>query len=66
MTDIEEKLIRVGEALARSIGHSVGCPKVAASIPCTCGAGRQQAEALDDWCHLVKSTLAEQVDEERR
>lgn len=54
MTDVEEKLIRAGDALARSIGHVVGCPKISGAIPCICGCSRQQAEALDDWYHLAR------------
>lgn len=55
MTATEEKLIEVGTALARSIGHRLGfnCPKTSPAVPCTCGAGAQQAQALSDWEHLV-------------
>ena len=61
MTLTEEKLIELGNALARSIGHDPAnnggrvhsCPKMSPSIPCTCGAGKQQAKALDDWQHLI-------------
>jgi hypothetical protein len=57
MTHLEEKMIEVGNALARSIGHRLGssCPKVSPAVPCTCGAGIQQAQALSDWAHLVQS-----------
>jgi len=54
MTHIEEKLIETGEALARSMGHRPGCPKVAPSIPCSCGAGMEQAPALVDWNRLMQ------------
>ena len=56
MTATEEKLIEVGNALARSIGHRMGhnCPKISPAVPCTCGAGRQQAQALSDWDHLIE------------
>jgi hypothetical protein len=55
MTATEEKLLELGNALARSIGHSMnrGCPKAHPSVPCTCGAGARQAQALADWEHLV-------------
>jgi len=60
-TSIEIELIKAGTALARSIGHDPhnnggpvhGCPKASPMIPCTCGAGQQQAKALDDWQHLM-------------
>jgi hypothetical protein len=55
MTAIEEKLLEVGNALARSVGHKMarGCPKTSPAIPCTCGAASQQAQALSDWEHLA-------------
>ena len=55
VTKLEAALIEAGTALARSIGHNPGarCPKMSPAIPCTCGAGAQQAKALDDWQHLV-------------
>ena len=53
MTITEEKLIELGTALARSIGHKPTCPKVTMSIPCVCGCGKLQAKALDDWQHLM-------------
>jgi hypothetical protein len=55
MTATEEKLLEVGNALARSIGHKInrGCPKISPAVPCTCGAAGQQAQALSDWEHLV-------------
>ena len=57
MTPLEEKLIKVGNALARSIGHVPGhCPKISPMVPCTCGAGTQQAQSLSDWDELVEDT----------
>ena len=63
-----EEIVAAGTALARSIGHNpeVGpthgqCPKLSRMIPCTCGAGAQQAKALDDWQHLM-ADLAKSVD----
>ena len=54
MTATEEKLLEVGNALARSLGHKLGrCPKASPAVPCTCGAGSQQTQALQDWEHLV-------------
>jgi hypothetical protein len=56
---VEAKLIELGNALARSLGHKpVGgsaytCPKISSTVPCTCGAGREQAKALDDWQHFL-------------
>ena len=56
MTMTEEKLIEVGTALARSIGHRMGfnCPKISPAVPCTCAAGQQQVQALADWDKLVQ------------
>lgn len=55
MTETEAKLLEVGTALARSIGHKIsrGCPKLSPAVPCTCGAAQEQAKALDDWEHLI-------------
>jgi hypothetical protein len=53
VTLTEEKLIELGTALARSIGHKTTCPKVTMSIPCVCGCAKLQAKALDDWQHLM-------------
>jgi len=55
MTVTEEKLIEVGNALAASIGHSFGarCPKSSPAVPCVCGSGAQQSQALADWHQLV-------------
>lgn len=50
----ERRLIEVGNTLARSLGHKSGCPKVSSQLPCMCNAGMQQAQALDEWIHLVK------------
>ena len=51
MTALEEKLVEVGNVLARSIGHKMDprCPKISPAVPCVCGAGAQQAKALSDW-----------------
>lgn len=56
MTVTEEKLIEVGTALARAIGHRIGrgCPKLSPAVPCTCGAAAEQAQALSDWEHLIE------------
>ena len=54
MTQTEVELIRVGNALARSVGHAQGCPKLAPGMPCLCHAAREQAGALDNWLHLVR------------
>ena len=52
-----EDLIRIGNALARSIGHNpegrIHCPKLSPAVPCTCGASAEQAKALDEWIRLV-------------
>lgn len=59
MTQLEAMLIERGNAMARSIGHAsvngnaFHCPKLSPAVPCTCGAGKQQAKALDDWQHVV-------------
>ena len=55
LTPTEEKLIEVGTALARAIGHRMvrGCPKLSPAIPCTCGAAAEQAQALSDWDRLM-------------
>lgn len=56
MTVLEEKLIELGNTLARSIGHRLGmnCPKISSAVPCTCGAAREQAQALAEWDHLIQ------------
>lgn len=56
MTNLEERLIELGNKLARSIGHRMGhsCPKISPTIPCTCGAAQQQAQALNDWDQLMQ------------
>lgn len=56
MTNLEEKLIELGNNLARAIGHRMGhsCPKISPAVPCTCGAAQQQAQALADWDQLVQ------------
>jgi hypothetical protein len=55
LTMREAELVRVGNALARSIGHVPGrCPKISPAVPCTCGAGKQQQLALADWDDLVQ------------
>jgi hypothetical protein len=55
LTDREEKLVELGNAMARSIGHKIarGCPKLSPSVPCTCGASKEQAQALGDWLNLM-------------
>jgi hypothetical protein len=55
VTVTEENLIRVGNHLARSIGHHFGhgCPKISHAVPCTCGASKEQAQALADWSKLM-------------
>jgi hypothetical protein len=55
MTATEEKLIEVGTALARTLGHRMarGCPKLSPTVPCTCGAAQEQSQALSDWDHLM-------------
>ena len=55
VTLTEEKLIEVGNAMARSLGHKAGCPKISPAVPCTCGEGLKQAQAISDWDHLVDS-----------
>lgn len=63
MTLLEKKLISVGNDLARSIGHKLSshCPKISPAVPCTCGAGLQQAQALADWDRLVRESLVQVV-----
>ena len=55
MTLLEENLIRVGNHLARSVGHHISrnCPKLSPAVPCTCGAANEQALALADWSKLM-------------
>ena len=55
MTQLEEKLIEAGNAMAKSIGHVPGCPKLSPAIPCICGGGKDQAYALDFWLALVRA-----------
>jgi hypothetical protein len=54
MTAREETLIVVGSELVRVLGHKMGCPKIAPSIPCSCGAGREQSQAINNWVHLIQ------------
>ena len=54
MTNTEEKLIDLGSELVRVLGHKTGCPKIASSVPCICGAGQEQARAINDWIHLLQ------------
>ena len=56
MTIREEKLIELGNALARAMGHYIAsaCPKKSPAVPCTCGASLEQAKALGDWAHLMQ------------
>jgi hypothetical protein len=51
-----EDIVAAGTALAHSIGHMTGCPKISPAIPCTCGCGSEQAKALDDWQHLTRAS----------
>jgi hypothetical protein len=46
---IEERdeLRKLGDALARALGHRYDCRKLA--FECTCGAGASQDKALEDW-----------------
>jgi hypothetical protein len=55
LTEREEKLIELGTALARAVGHrnARGCPKLSPAVPCTCGAKDLQAKALSDWEHML-------------
>ena len=53
--DVEIKLIEAGNALARSIGHRMRCPKISPAVPCTCGEELKQAQARSDWEHLVEA-----------
>jgi hypothetical protein len=53
MTATEERLIQIGNALARSLGHQFGCPKNSGAVPCICVRTLTQAQALSDWEHLV-------------
>lgn len=59
MTPNEETLTRAGNSLARALGHLLGCPKISPAIPCTCGEGAKQAQALDDWQKLVDKLKAQ-------
>lgn len=65
MTHVEERLIEVGNRLARSIGHRLSshCPKISPAVPCTCGSSALQAEALSDWEHLMHSIVKAAVKE---
>ncbi len=56
MTIREEALILTGNQLARSLGHrfAKGCPKASSAVPCTCGAGAEQAQALANWDRLMQ------------
>lgn len=65
MTEVDHTLDRIlaaGDALARSIGHIPGCPKVSPAVPCTCGAKSQQAAALDEWLQLRKQISEKSLD----
>jgi hypothetical protein len=56
MTNTEEKLIEYGNSLARALGHKMNppwCPKISSAVPCQCGEGARQAQALSDWNHLM-------------
>jgi hypothetical protein len=52
VTVTETKLIEVGNALARSIGHKMGCPKLSPAVPCACGPNNS-AEARIAWFRLI-------------
>lgn len=56
MTNLEEKLIELGNKMARAMGHRTGhsCPKISPAVPCTCGAGLEQVQALADWDRLIQ------------
>ena len=61
-TPLEKRLIEAGNTLARSLGHKPGCPKLSPAVPCSCAAVRQQAEAMDDWQHLIRDLLTDPQD----
>jgi len=42
----ESELFQLGEALARSMGHSLNCTF---KVACICGAAQNQPAALGDW-----------------
>jgi hypothetical protein len=46
------KIEDIAEMLARALGHATTCRKL--SCPCTCGAGKEQATALDEHCRWKK------------
>jgi hypothetical protein len=52
---VEVDLVAAGNALARAMGHNPQCKKAISPTKCDCGAGAQQAKALDEWLRLVKS-----------
>lgn len=54
MTEQEQKLIAAGQTLAESVGHRLGCPKISSQIPCVCGYGFKQSQALANWRHAVE------------
>lgn len=55
ITNREEKLIEVGNALARAMEPAVGaaCPGCSCDVPCTRNAYAEQWAALVYWQHLV-------------
>lgn len=60
MTPLEKRLVEAGTAMAGSIGHKPGCPKVASAIPCICGHGQAQSKALADWLELMREIAGEE------
>lgn len=49
-----EVLLYAGNVLARALGHYPTCPKVSPTVPCTCGEGAKQAQALADWTAAIE------------
>ena len=47
-------LVKAGQALARVIGHTPNCKVTQSMVKCDCGAGAEQAIALDNWIRAVK------------
>jgi hypothetical protein len=56
--ELEKKFIELGNALARSLGHNPRCPKASHAVPCSCGVGSRQAQALSDWDRFVATLLS--------
>lgn len=53
--DRMKELELVAEKLARSLGHKIDCKKL--DQPCTCGSGKQQAEALTNYQRLKRDSV---------